>query len=127
MQNTLVPSAINDEIDAIRKELFSCLDNDLPLDTVKLKRLETLAVERIKELVSTHQQRTEFMKAKTREMTEKISRLNFQGKPDIKEKILEEQARYDKAATHWAIGESCLWDESEASTILAGILITAAQ
>lgn len=123
MQNTLVPSPTNDEINAIEKELHLCLDMNTPIDTVKLKRLSSLRLERLKELVTTHDERLEVMRRHTREMTAKLVGLNFDGKPDVKERLLEEQDKYDKAASHWAISESCQWGESEAASIAAGILM----
>jgi hypothetical protein len=90
-----------------------------------LKRLCNLREDRLKELVNTHQQRTEVMKEQTRKITAHLIGLNLNGKPDIKERLLEEQDKYDIAASHWVSSETCLWGESEAASIAAGILILA--
>lgn len=127
MTETLWPTVIEKEIKDIETEIRLCFDMNTPIDTVKLKRLSQLRIDRLKELVNTHDQRLEWMKAQTRHMTAKLSGLKLDAKPDIKEKLLEEQERYDKAATHWVISENCLWGESEAASIAAGILILAAQ
>ena len=65
------------------------------------------------------------MKAQTRHMTAQLIGLDLDLKPEVKEKLLEEQEKYDKAATHWVISENCLWWESEAASIAAGIMILA--
>jgi hypothetical protein len=127
MQKTLWPSPINDEMNAIENEIHDCLDNDSPIDTVKLKRLCALSVEHLTELVKTHDQRLEVMKAETRKMTEKLLGLDLDFKPELKQKILEEQDKFDKVASLWVNSETTLWGESQAASIAAGILILANQ
>lgn len=120
-------SAITEEIVAIETELHTCLDTDAPIDTKKLKKLYDLRVERLQELVGTHGKRLAIMKEKTREMTAHLISLELSAKPDLKDQLLSEQDKYDEAAVHWVNYEKCLWDESEAASIAAGILILAAQ
>ena len=127
MNKTLWPSAVHDEISALESELKLCLDLDTPIDTIKLKRLSSLRLERLKELVDTHAQRMEVMQQHTREMTDKLSSLKLDGKPDVKEHLFEEQEKYDKAANHWVISETSQWGESEAASIAAGILMLVIQ
>lgn len=118
-------SAITNEIAEIESQVNDWFSADLPIDSKKIKRLAELRVERLKELVTTHEQRSFIMKQKTHAMTAKISTLNLDAKPDVKEKLIEEQEKYDKAVVHWVNSESCLWEKSEAFSIAAGILILA--
>lgn len=119
-------SFITEEIAAIELEFHHCLNTDSPIDTKKLKRLCDLRFERLQELVMTHDQRLEIMKTETRKMTEKLLGLNLHAKPDIQEKLLDEQDKYDKAAIQWVNDSSLpLWGASEAASIAAGILILA--
>lgn len=119
-------SAITEEIVAIETELHNCLDTDAPIDSKKLKKLYDLRLERLKELVGTHAERMAVMKDKTREMTAKLIGLELSAKPDLKDQFLAEQDKFDAAAVHWVNYEKCLWGESEAASIAAGILILAA-
>lgn len=113
------------EIMAIEKELFDCFDKDLPIDPRKVKRQQELVRSRLTELVATHSQRMEIMQAETRKLTAQLVGLDLDLKPDIKEKLYSELDKYDKAASRWVASETCLWIESEASSIAAGIMILA--
>lgn len=128
MTNTVLPSAIHSEIESIRAELHSCLDTDTPIDPKKVKRLCELCELRLAELAGTHASRLETMKEKTRECTRKMPGLSSETmklNPAAMDKIFAEQDRCDTAATHWVIAESCPWEESQAASICAGILILA--
>lgn len=123
MKNTLLPSVVNEEMNTIELEIKSCLDKDELIDPKKLKRLCELRNQRIDELVSTHDQRLEIMKTKTRELTEKLCGLSLDGKPDIKEQLLAGQDQYDIAAIHWVNYENSQWGESGAPAIAASLLM----
>lgn len=119
-------SAITEEIMSIEKELHGCLDTNSPIDVVKLKRLCDLRDSRLVELVNTHEKRLEIMKSKTHELTAKLASLDFTLKPELQEQILLEQEKYDVAAISWVNDGSLVpWEESQASSIAAGILILA--
>lgn len=118
-------SIITDEITAIETYVRNCFDQDFPIDPVKVKRLGDLRIERLNELVQTKEQRDALMKHHTRTLTSKLIGLKSNGRPDVLEKIHEEMDKYDKAAVFWATHEAGLWEESEASSIAAGILILA--
>ncbi len=124
---TMWPSVVQTEIESLEKELHECLDKDLPIDTVKLKRLFDLREMRFTELIQTHEQRIEIMKHKTRELTTKLMGLNLQAKPDLREKLLDEQDRYNSAASEWVSSGCCPWEESEAFSLAAGILVLACE
>jgi hypothetical protein len=120
------PSAITEEIKAIEEEVNECFSCDLPIDPKKIIRLGELRLARLKELVATHDQRLEMMKNETRKMTEKLLGLDLSLKPEIKQKLFEEQDKYDKAAVEWVNDPTLsLWGESEAASIAAGIMILA--
>lgn len=121
-------SAITEEIVKLESELHQCFSTDSPINPKNVKRLCELRVERAKELVGTHEQRSEMMKAKTRELTAKLPRFTPEKMKlhmSALDRLYEEQDRYDKAAVHWVISESCTWEISEAYLIAAGILIIA--
>lgn len=129
--NTSYPTAISREIEAIEIGIKSCFDNDAPIDPKQVKRLCDLRVERLQELaakqrevVAGRNKREEIMKTKTRELTAKVAQINFRAKPDIEELVCAEMARYDSAAILWLDGVA-LWEESDACSIAAGILILA--
>lgn len=120
-------SAITEEITSLQKELHECLDTDSPINPRQLKRLEALFLERLKELVSTHEKRLEIMKTKTREMTSKLPPLSDS---EMKlnsasiEKLFEEQEKYDASAIRWVNDpELSLWEDSDLPGITTGILI----
>lgn len=123
-------SVINEEIVTIEKYVFTCLDQDAPIDSIKIKRLSELRRLRLEELVSTHQQRMEIMKTKTRELTAKISFTpeEMQLHAGSMDKLHTEFDLYNSAATQWVINGSLpLWEESEAASIAIGILILAGE
>jgi len=127
-------TAITDEIQLLETELHACLDNDDPIDTLKLKRLCSLRVERMKELVEQHavlltdrNNRTAIMQEKTRDWVCKLALIKLDAKPDIRERLLVEQDKYDVAAIYWVENESTEWHESEAYFIAAGILVLAGE
>jgi hypothetical protein len=119
-------SDITEEILAIELEINACFDNDLVIDPKKVKRLCELRVLRLKELVQTHDQRYDIMKAKTRELTAKYPRITsdqLKLHSSILDRIHEEQGKYDKAAIDWVIRQKSPWEDSEAFSIGAAILI----
>lgn len=121
-------SAISEEIDSIKAYVNTCLDTDAPLDTKKIKRLADLKRLRLEELVSTHTQRFEVMKTKTRELTSHLTFTPEQmsiasGTMDL---LYAEIDKYDAAAIQWVNNPSLIiWEDSEAYAIAAGILILA--
>lgn len=116
-------TTITDEIATIEKELHGCFETDSPIDPKKIKRLHELKFERLKELVQTHEQRLTVMQGHTRTLTKHLTGLESQGRPDVIEQIHCEMDKYDVAAVHWVNAESFLWEESQAFSIAAGILI----
>lgn len=115
-----------DEIHALESELMACIDTDAMIDSKKVKRLCDLRESYLQELIATHDQRLDIMKRETRKMTETLAGITFEGKPDVQEQLLEQQDKYDVAAVHWVLSESCQWGESEAASLAAGIIILAA-
>lgn len=116
-------SAISEEIVSIETYVNDCLDHDTLIDPKKIKRLYDLRRLRLEELVSTHAQRLEIMKTKIRELTGKMVGIDVKGKPDVIDRIHMEMESYDKAAVHWVLAEPCLWEESQAYSIAAGVLV----
>lgn len=119
----LFESAVTQEIDAIESEIRSCFETNAPIDPVKIKRLQELRLQRVSELVSTHEQRLLVMQGHTRTLTSKLTGLKSKGRPDVLEKIQEEMQKYDQAASRWVISEQSIWEDSEAANIGARILI----
>lgn len=121
---------ITEEIIAIETYVSDCFTRDLPIDTKKMKRLYDLRIQRIQELADQHrgilslrEKRLEIMQAKTREWIKKKSTAPIRGKPDLVDRIISEEEKYDAACICWVNEESCPWEESSASSIATGILI----
>ncbi len=116
-------SAITDEIQTIETHVNHCFDSNAPIDPHLIKRLQELRVERLKELVQTHEQRSAVMRGHANALTDKLVGLRSNGRPDVFEKITEGMQKFDEASIHWVISEMCPWEESDAYSIAAGILI----
>jgi hypothetical protein len=121
------PSPVNDEITQLETEIHACFDTNSPIDPQKVTRLCDLRIDRMKELVDNQQKRFAIMQEETRKMTGRLVGLKLDAKPDVKEKLFQEQDKFNEAALHWVGSETTQWGESEAASIAAGILILAAQ
>lgn len=128
MVRRLFESETTREMDVIQAEINACFDTNSSIDPVKIKRLQELRLLRLTDLVSTHDRRVQMMKTKALELISKMPHFTSEQlklNAGACERLQIEQERFDVAAKHWAISEECLWEESEAYSIAAGILILA--
>ena len=124
-------SAITEEIEAIETEVRTCLDTNLPIDSVKIKRLCKLRENRMRELIAQHgelladrNKRIEIMQVKVRALTLELSTVPesvYKLHPSQREALLEEQDKFSDAAQVFVDLETGDWAESKAAAIEAGI------
>lgn len=120
-------SDIQVKIDELAAALHKQLASNQPIDPNRLQQLMDMRKDRDRALVVWRRKRFNELQHHTRAMT---ARLNFS--PDAMklhaptiDRILTESDLFDTAAVRWFQSEMCPWEDSEAASIAAGILVLA--